>query len=480
MAGVWGAFLDWLAVTWSGFVGYLTGDAWRRIGTEFDTVVTAYTDPHALAQFWLTLWSQPPITLLVLFLCVHPMGSAIWTLAGAWWFRRGSSRWFRPNAVTAAQAADIYPEVSVVIAAHNEELVIGKAIRRVLSMRWPKIDLIIVDDGSTDKTAEVVRPYVEKGYARLLRKPRNEGKSMALNDGMLLARGQLVLILDADGQPANDALELMASHLLRPKVAAVTGNPRVGNTRTQLARLQGIEFSATVGLQRRGDATWGRLTTVSGLCVLVRRDVVLRLGGFAHDMAAEDIEMTWKLQLAGFEVIYEPNALFGMEVPEKWKAWFKQRRRWALGLAQVLRRHAGDAVRLENWRIWPLMVSASLSILWVHLIALTLLLYVFRIFDLMSVESPEVRAVLPLLAATTIVVGVFQAVLGCLLDAKDDRPVLRQLWWAPWYPVYYWVASSICVLWESLHGLLVRQKGLATWVTPPREADLADERDAVG
>src|SRR5206468_2685503 len=112
------------------------------------------------------------------------------------------------------------------------------------------------------------------------------------------------------------ALEHMAPHFVRGgKIAAVTGNPRVLNTRTVLARLQAIEFTSTVGVQRRGDAVWGRLMTVSGLCVLFDRRVVQGLHGFAPNMATEDIDLSWRLQLAGYDVVYEPNALFGMEAP---------------------------------------------------------------------------------------------------------------------------------------------------------------------
>jgi biofilm PGA synthesis N-glycosyltransferase PgaC len=279
-----------------------------------------------------------------------------------------------PDREDIARAQREFPVISVLIAAHNEELVIAKAIRRVLALDWPAIDLVVVDDGSTDGTREEVRPFVARGQARLLHKPKNEGKSMALNDGLRLCRGDLVLVLDADGQPAPDALANLAVHFLRPSVGAVTGNPRVLNTRNVLSRLQAIEFSATVGIQRRGDAVWGRLMTVSGLCVLLRRDVTASLGGFAPEMATEDIEMTWRLQLSGYEAMYEARALFGMEVPETLRTWWRQRCRWSLGLSQVLRRHALAALRPRNWRLWPVLIVGCLSIIWAHLVVLSVVL----------------------------------------------------------------------------------------------------------
>jgi biofilm PGA synthesis N-glycosyltransferase PgaC len=322
------------------------------------------------------LWAEPVRTVLLVFLCAHPLGSAVLSMSGAlaYRLRRGPRRWDVPDREDIARAQREFPVISVLIAAHNEELVIAKAIRRVLALDWPAIDLVVVDDGSTDGTREEVRPFVARGQARLLHKPKNEGKSMALNDGLRLCRGDLVLVLDADGQPAPDALANLAVHFLRPSVGAVTGNPRVLNTRNVLSRLQAIEFSATVGIQRRGDAVWGRLMTVSGLCVLLRRDVTASLGGFAPEMATEDIEMTWRLQLSGYEAMYEARALFGMEVPETLRTWWRQRCLWSLGLSQVLRRLALAALRPRYWRLWPVLIVGCLSIIWAHLVVLSVVL----------------------------------------------------------------------------------------------------------
>ena len=425
-----------------------------------------------MSELWESLRVAPWLTIIVAFLVSYPMGSAIQSLTGAWWFRRGPRLlWALGSHDRAAQARQMFPTVSVVIAAHNEELVIDKAIRRVLMLDWPDVDLVVVDDGSTDGTADVVCSFFPTGKVRLLRKPVNEGKSMAVNDGTVLARGDLVLVLDADGQPEPRAIERMAQHFTFARVAAVTGNPRVSNTRTVLARLQAIEFSASVGVQRRENAIWGRLTTVSGLCVMLRREVMLGLGGFAPDMATEDIEMTWRLQLAGYEVLYEPHALFGMQVPEKVRALWKQRRRWCRGLAQVIRRHGRAALRLHNARIWVLLGTACLSLLWVHLLALWLVLSLLGLRPFGDIADRWMPA-LGLIAAATIVTGTLQGFVGAWLDKRDDPPIMRQMLWAPWYPVVYWIGLALVVLRDTIPGF-VRKPRLATWATAPREGALA-------
>lgn len=419
------------------------------------------------------LMLQPVRTLAVIFLAAYPLSSALQSMLGAiaYHLRNDPRRWHLPTDESIARAREVFPVISVIIAAHNEELVIAKAIRRVLAMDWPQIDLIVVDDGSTDQTRQAVRPFLSSGQVRLLHKPKNEGKSMALNDGLRLCRGELVLVLDADGQPAPQALARLAVHFLQPGIGAVTGNPRVLNTRNVLSRLQAIEFSATVGIQRRGDAVWGRLMTVSGLCALVRRDLVVGLGGFAPEMATEDIELTWRMQLQGYEAIYEATALFGMEVPETLSAWWRQRTRWALGLAQVLRRHARAAMRTSNWRLWPVLLTSTLSLLWSHLLALALLFTALRVA--LGLPLSEMEALVAVLAAVTITAGIAQVLMGLSMDASFDPPIWKQVLWAPWYPLCYWVMCVATVLRKTVPGFLRRPTGLSVW-SIPREEELGE------
>jgi biofilm PGA synthesis N-glycosyltransferase PgaC len=406
-----------------------------------------------------SLLEAPALTLFVAFLCAHPFGSGLFATISAFAYIRRQRSDPGPEELSFARSR--YPTVSVVIPAHNEDEVIVSAVEQCLRLRWPQLDVIVVDDGSTDRTAEVVRPYVDSGAIRLLSKQRNEGKSMAINDALGVCLGDLVLVMDADGLPDEAALEWMVPHMNRSQsVAAVTGNPRVLNTRTTLARLQAIEFSATVGVHRRADAVWGRLTTFSGLCALIDRGVVLALGGFAPDMATEDIEMTWRLQLAGWEAEYEPAALFGMQVPEGLATLWRQRLRWVKGLAQVLRRHGPRAASPRNWRMWPVLIMSMLSIVWAHALAL----YVVTTLVL-SFTATGRRQLLPLLVlfgAVTVLAGMAQALIGMRLDHRRDPSISRQWPWVPWYPLCYWVLNVLLVVRGTLPGLL-RRPQLSVW-----------------
>jgi len=409
----------------------------------------------------------PLYTLLITFLACYPLWGCAHVGFGAIasTVRRSPKRWYVPVAGDLEEAWARYPVISIVIPAHDEESTVAGAIERALAIRWPEIDVIVVDDGSNDGTREAVRPYVADGRARLLVKPVNEGKSLAFNDSLGLCRGELVLVLDADGQADTAVFEHMVPRFLRaPSLAAVTGNPRVLNTRTLLTRLQAVEFASTVGIQRRGNTIWGRLMTFSGLCTLLDRRAVVTVGGFAPDMATEDIDLTWRLQLAGFEVVYEPRALFGMQAPETVHAWWRQRLRWVLGLAQVLRRHGRAVLRPSQWRMWPIMAECILSLLWAHLVVF--LTVFWALAALLGEGPPEFASALALFTCIVLIAGVLQVLFGIWVDAGSDPGIKRQLAWAAWYPLAYWALSLLTVVRATIPGLVRRPSGVSTWNVP--------------
>jgi cellulose synthase/poly-beta-1,6-N-acetylglucosamine synthase-like glycosyltransferase len=126
-----------------------------------------------------------------------------------------------------------HPQISILIAAYNEERTIGRTLEAVMALDWPDLEVLVVDDCSDDRTADIVRAYASDPRVDLFSLPANGGKAAALNAGLPLLASDYVLMMDADGAPAPDALHWMAAHLVRlPHVAAVTGNPRVADQRT--------------------------------------------------------------------------------------------------------------------------------------------------------------------------------------------------------------------------------------------------------
>ncbi|HET6349394.1 MAG TPA: glycosyltransferase family 2 protein, partial [Candidatus Krumholzibacteria bacterium] len=208
------------------------------------------------------------------------------------------------------------PRASVLIAAYNEAEHIQDTIRGLLALDYPNYEIVVIDDGSTDATARRVLPFVREGKVRLIRKLVNEGKAMALNDGFRCATGEIFLVMDADAIPDPQILRVIVPHFKSPRVGAVTGNPRVFNRDTLLCKLQAIEFTAIISLQRRSQRVWGRILTMSGVVGAFHRSAMLDAGLYSPDMATEDIDLSWKLQLRHWDIRYEPRAVVWMRVPE--------------------------------------------------------------------------------------------------------------------------------------------------------------------
>ncbi|WP_205697278.1 glycosyltransferase [Conexibacter sp. SYSU D00693] len=418
---------------------------------------------------------QPPYLALMAFLAWYPVVTALYWIVGSLVFWR-----HRERHDDGFYELDHHPFVSVLVAAHDEEALIGKTVERLLALDWPAFEVVVVDDGSRDRTAEVLRPYARDGRIRLVHKERNEGKAMALNDALPLLRGEIVLMVDADGQPRPDVLRWMVPHFVKvPRLAAVTGNPRVLNTTTLLGKLQAIEFTATVSVLRRAQATWGRLMTFSGISTALRRSAIERAGRFPADMATEDIALAWELQATFSDVRYEPRAVFGMQVPETLGTWWKQRTRWGTGLGQVLRRHSGLFGDWRKRRLWPVYVEAVLSSVWalsfVVAVVVWLPAYAWGAYTLGANPVPNFWG---MVLASVLVV---QIALGMWLDGRYDPGVRRYALWMPIYPLVYWVLMAAASARSTIPGFLRRPDGgPVRWTSAPRLGDASSPPERRG
>jgi biofilm PGA synthesis N-glycosyltransferase PgaC len=361
------------------------------------------------------------------------------------------------------------PPVTVLMAAFNEEERIVETIEGCLAIDYHDYEIVVVNDGSTDSTAEKVMPFVESGQVRLINKKSNEGKAMALNDAIPLTNGEIILIIDADAVPDAEILKVTVPHFSSPRVGAVTGNPRVLNRRSFLSKMQAIEFASIVSLQRRGARVWGKLLTMSGVVGAFHRNALLDAGLFSPEMATEDIDLTWKLQLRFYDIRYEPRAIVWMRVPVSLGGLWRQRRRWAKGLAQVLRRHGRETFTWETRRLWPVLIESYLSILWA---------YCFVTFS--ALWAVSYAAGYPPIGASPIpnywgmLIGtmcLFQLLVGVVLDRRYDR---RLPWYyviAVLYPLIYWMLMAMVTCVSTPIGLFNSTKGAdpARW-KPVREA----------
>jgi len=231
------------------------------------------------------------------------------------------------------------PLVTVLIPAHNEALVIVSSIERVLASLYRHMEIVVIDDGSTDTTSELVRQHFAQNTLVTLITIPNGGKANALNRGFLASTGSIVVALDADTQFEPATIGRLARWFADETVGAVAGNAKVGNRVNLVTRWQALEYVTAQNLERRALAALGAITVVPGAVGAWRRSALVEQGGYPADTLAEDQDLTIAISKSGYRVIFDDTAVAWTEAPETFGSLAKQRFRWAFGTLQCLWKH---------------------------------------------------------------------------------------------------------------------------------------------
>ena len=404
--------------------------------------------------------------LLVYFAWYPLTTSAMWIFTALVFYRRREAG--DPSLHAPFYEWPATPLVSFVIPAFNEEHNIARTLTGVLAVDYPEIEVVVIDDCSTDGTLAAIEPFLADPRVRLVRKRINEGKAMALNDAIPVTRGELLLVQDADAVPVPDILRYLVPHFRFPRCAAVTGNPRVANRDSFLAKLQAIEFASIISMLRRAQRVWGRIMTMSGVVGIFRRQALFDVGLYSPEMATEDIDLTWRLQLRHWDVRYESRAVMWMRVPQSLSGLVRQRRRWALGLSQVLTRHWRDLMHWRHRRFWPVLIEANMSVLWAYIyVLLTVVWLISYLVGYPPVGVSPIPNFWGMLVAT---VCLLQLAIGVVLDNAYDRELKKYFFVAVFYPLVYWILMAVITVMTAPQGLSVnRQKRRITLWKPVRE-----------
>lgn len=238
-----------------------------------------------------------------------------------------------------APAIDPGRFVSVLIPAFNEARVIEQSVRRVLASECVQIEVIVIDDGSKDETSEIVRTAFDGDPRVQLLTLENGGKARALNKGMELAKGDVIVALDADTQFEPMTIARLARWFADEEIGAVAGNAKVGNRINIVTKWQAVEYVTAQNLERRALDRFDAITVVPGAVGAWRRAALEQVGGYPHDTLAEDQDLTIAIQRKGWLVEYDVDAVAWTEAPETFGALAKQRFRWAFGTLQCLWKH---------------------------------------------------------------------------------------------------------------------------------------------
>lgn len=405
---------------------------------------------------------------LGLFALGYPVVMAItWIVGGLYFFVR-RERGQAP--VELPPVLPTYPPVTVLIPCHNEGPNAAETIAAALEQRYPDLDVIAIDDGSTDDTGAVLdRLAAAEPRLRVIHLATNQGKAAALRMGALAARSEYLVCVDGDALLDEYAVPWLVWHLASsPRVGAVTGNPRIRNRSTLLGKLQVGEFSSIIGMIKRSQRTYGRLFTVSGVVSAFRRTALHRVGYWSESAVTEDIDISWRLQMDHWDVRYEPRALCSILMPETLRGLWRQRLRWAKGGAQAALEHTRGLRRWRRRRMWPIVAEYWTSVAWAFTVAALVVGYgvgaAVPVPDWAGLDVLRPSWTTVLLAA----VCLLQFTVSLLIDRRYEPGIGRYLYWMIWYPVAYWLLSFLTTLVALPATLLGDRTARATWTSPDR------------
>jgi cellulose synthase/poly-beta-1,6-N-acetylglucosamine synthase-like glycosyltransferase/peptidoglycan/xylan/chitin deacetylase (PgdA/CDA1 family)/spore germination protein YaaH len=237
------------------------------------------------------------------------------------------------------------PSVTVLIPAHNEEGVIVQTVTSVLASDVKQLALIVVNDGSTDRTGDLLDSHFGRDARVRILHQVNRGKSAALSRAIGEANTEIVVTIDADTEIEPDAISKLLRHFSDPTVGAVAGNVKVGNRSRWLTRWQALEYITSQNMEKRAFDLLNCITVVPGALGAWRKGAIEAAGGITADTVAEDADLTIAIRRLGWRVSYDEEAIAWTEAPETPGALIRQRFRWTFGTLQSFWKHSNTLFR---------------------------------------------------------------------------------------------------------------------------------------
>lgn len=342
--------------------------------------------------------------------------------------------------------------VSVIVPCFNEEKTLKNCIHSILLSTYEKIEIIVVDDGSTDKTSQIGRAFAKKHTNISFFSRKNSGKAASLNYGIKKSNGDIIVSLDADSVLDTDAITNALQPFSEKDVAAVAGNVKVANKEKLFGLVQAAEYLAGLNLQRRSLDFLNSLTIIPGALGVFRKSVLIEVGGYSYDTKVEDMDLTVAIQNAGYKVVYEPCAIVYTEAPSKLGDFVAQRKRWIYGSFRVVKKYRNLLFNKNGGRIGNigLLYSIVFPFLDVFLSAL------FIISLVSFAVTGNLQSLLELIA----VVSIYNILLGMyslIIDKDHPKLAIGSIFLGIWY---YHLVSFITVL--SIYAFISSEEEVHT------------------
>ena len=352
---------------------------------------------------------------------------------------RRQARWIPPD------APRFLPDVSVIIPAYNEAAGIAATVRSMAASRYRgRLEIIVVDDGSTDDTAAIARGLgIPDVY--VITQP-NTGKPGALNRGIAEARSEILVLVDGDTVFEPGTIERLVAPLSDPEIGAVSGNTKVGNRGGFIGGWQHLEYVMGFNLDRRMYDMLGIMPTVPGAIGAFRRQALRQIGGVSHDTLAEDTDLTMALCRTSWRIVYAADAIAWTEAPASLRQLWQQRYRWSYGTMQAMWKHRRAVI--EHGR------SGRFGRLCLTYLTL------FQVLMPLVAPAIDISSLYGLLFLNKLHVAVFwlsfvalQALAGGYALRLDREP-LRALWVLPFQQVVYRQLMYLVTIQSAMTAML--------------------------
>jgi cellulose synthase/poly-beta-1,6-N-acetylglucosamine synthase-like glycosyltransferase/peptidoglycan/xylan/chitin deacetylase (PgdA/CDA1 family)/spore germination protein YaaH len=329
------------------------------------------------------------------------------------------------------------PPVSIIVPGYNEEVTVIKTIQSLLKIEYPAFEIIFVDDGSKDKTYELVNlAYGHHPLVKVLTKP-NGGKATALNFGINHAQNDFVVCIDADTQLKNDAIYHLMTYFTDEEIGAVAGTVKVGNENNLITRWQSIEYITAQNMDRRAFDLINSITVVPGAIGAFRKSAVFKAGGFTYDTLAEDCDLTMRILKQGYVVRNSDEAIAYTEAPETLSGLLKQRFRWSFGVMQSFWKNR-DALFNPKYKFFGMLGMPNILIFQIILPLFSPLADLIMIFGLFSDKPGKILAYY----AGFVLIDFVVAVIAFWMQKEDYKKLVyiipqRFIWRQLMYYVLY-------------------------------------------
>ncbi len=372
------------------------------------------------------------------------------------------------NAGSGAWVGDL-PMFSVVVPVKDEEKVIGRLVRSLLNVDYPreKLEVVLVEDGSVDKTFGICADYAEKfpGEVKLLRQPVSNGKPSALNCALRRLRGEVVAVFDADNVPCPDIFKRAAEYFDSSSVAAVQGRVcSINGQENMLSKFISYEESVRYGTYLNGKDVLSLFVPLTGSCYFVRKSVLDAVGGWDDGSLSEDTELSAKLIESGHKIRYASDLRSWQENPSNLGQLFRQRARWFRGCMEVSLKY-GRLLRRVNREC----IDAEITLFGPFVFVLLLLSYLFGFFGLLG--WVRLDPFLTLFAEGTVLLATVMLLLIGVGLVYVSRPrKLGSILWLPF--IYgYWSFQSFIALFALFEIVFRRPR---RWVKTVKTGTVTD------